>query len=124
MRAAVVLAALTAALAAAAPAAAAPHITVSPNPVDRNAEQTVRGHGWPVIEFCSRAVRLTVRFGQNQVTIGTARVRVSGRFRFTWSPMNANVPRGRWRLRARMPCESGDDGSPNPVIRSVPIRVR
>ena len=41
MRAPLALAALIAALATAAPAAAKPRITVSPNPVDRTAEQTV-----------------------------------------------------------------------------------
>jgi hypothetical protein len=124
MRAPLALAALIAALATADSAAAKPRITVSPNPVDRTAEQTVRGRGWPVIEFCSRNVRISVRSDQNAVTLGTKRVRRNGRFRFTWTPADENVGTGRWRLVARMRCESGDDGSPNPVRRSVRIRVR
>jgi hypothetical protein len=126
MRAAVLRVAVVAALAVAgaAPAAAAPRIGVSPNPVDRDGEQTVRGRGWPVIEFCSRTVRVSLRSAQNAVALGTTRVRRSGRFRFRWTPADENVGAGRWRLVARMRCETGDDGSPNPVRRSVRIRVR
>jgi hypothetical protein len=116
--------ALVATLALAAPAAAKPRISVSPNPVDHDRAQTVTGRGWPVIEFCQRTVRIRLRSAQNAVTLGTTRVRRSGRFSFTWTADDENVGAGRWRLIARMMCESGEDGSPNPVRRSVRVRVR
>ena len=115
---------VAACLAAAAPAAAAPRISVAPNPVDREQTQTVRGRGWPVIEFCKRRVRITLRSDQNAVRLGFAAVRSSGRFRFEWSPDAANVGAGEWRLVARLRCESGDDGSPVLVRRSERVRVR
>ena len=116
--------ALAALLAASAPAAAAPRITVSPRAVAHAATQTVKGRGWPVIEFCSRRVRLQLVSAQNRVPLGHVRVRVSGRFRFAWSPDAANVGApSRWRLVARMRCESGEDGSPNPVRVTRRIRV-
>jgi hypothetical protein len=124
MRPIIVLVAVTAALVLAAPAAAKPRISVSPNPVDHDQSQTVKGRGWPVIEFCKRTVRISLRSTQNAVTLGTAHVRRSGRFRFTWTADDENVGVGRWRLVARMKCESGEDGSPNPVRRSVRVRVR
>jgi hypothetical protein len=124
VRSTIVLLALAAALVLAAPAAAKPRVSVTPNPVDHDRAQTVTGRGWPVIEFCKRAVRISLRSAQNAVTLGTARVRRSGRFRFSWTADDENVGAGRWRLVARMMCESGSDGSPNPVRRSVRVRVR
>jgi hypothetical protein len=111
---------------ASSPASAAePRISsASPNPVDRNAEQTVRGRGWPVIEFCSRRVRISLRSDQNAVALGVLRVRTNGRFAFRWTPAEEDVGAGRWRLVARMRCESGDDGSPVIVRRERRIRVR
>lgn len=106
-------------------AAAEPRISVSPRAVDHDATQTVTGRGWPVIEFCSRVVRVRLVSDQNLVTLGRVRVRESGRFTFRWSPEAENVgARTSWRLVARMMCESGDDGSPNPVRVSKRIRVR
>jgi hypothetical protein len=124
MRPTIALLALAATLALAAPAGAKPRISVSPNPVDHDQTQTVKGRGWPVIEFCKRTVRISLRSAQNAVTLGTARVRRSGRFAFDWTADDENVGPGRWRLVARMKCESGEDGSPNPVRRSVRVRVR
>lgn len=46
-----------------------------------------------------------------------------GRFRFTWIPRRDEVGRGDWTLVARMRCESGQDGSPNPVRASTRIRI-
>jgi hypothetical protein len=115
---------IAACLAGASPALAAPRISVSPNPVDSEATQTVRGRGWPVNEFCSRRVRISLRSDQNAVRLGFARVRRSGRFRFEWSADASGVGAGRWRLVARLRCESGDDGSPVFVRRRVAIRVR
>jgi hypothetical protein len=100
-----------ASLAAPGTAAAAQTITVSPKTVARNAIQTVHGAGWPVIEFCSRTVRVSVRSAQNAVTIAQRHVGDNGRFTFRWIPKNKNVGRGDWTLVARMRCESGKDGS-------------
>ena len=106
------------------PAGAATTIGVSPATVDRDATQTVTGRGWPVIEFCERHVTVRLQSAQNRVRLGSARVRDSGRFRFRWTPDEANVGPGRWRLVVRMRCESGDDGSPVIRRRGADIRVR
>jgi hypothetical protein len=123
-----VLVALTGSLAAVAaapaPAGAAPRISVSPATVDRDETQTVRGRGWPVIEFCERRVVVKLKSDQNSARLGSARVRRSGRFRFEWNADDANVGSGRWRLVVRMTCESGEDGSPNLVRRRASIRIR
>jgi hypothetical protein len=124
MRWTVALLPLAASLVVAAPAAAAPRISASPKGVDRDAEQTVKGRGWPVIEFCRRRVRISLRSDQNAVRLGSTRVRANGRFTFRWTPEDRGVGPGRWRLRARMTCESGDDGSRVFVRRSMNIRVR
>jgi hypothetical protein len=104
-------------------APAAPRVTANPNPVPFGEKQTVKGRGWPVIEFCSRTVRLSLRSEQNMFRIGTDRVGLRGRFRFTWVPRRREVGRGDWTLVARMRCESGKDGSPNPVRATTPIRI-
>ena len=119
-----VLLALAGSLAAAAPAAAAPRISVSPTTVDRDETQTVKGRGWPVIEFCERRVVVKLKSAQNRVRLGSAHVRRSGRFRFEWNAEDANVGSGRWRLVVRMTCESGEDGSPNLVRRRADVRIR
>jgi hypothetical protein len=104
---------LAGAVAAAVPATAAGPQRISANPqtVKRNAIQTVHGRGWPVIEFCSRTVRVYVRSDQNSVAIAQRHISDEGRFGFRWIPKNRNVARGDWRLVARMRCESGKDGS-------------
>jgi len=121
-------AAIIASLAAAAGIAGAapgdPKITADPIRVDRTAVQTVRGRNWPVIEFCSRTVRVSVRSAQNSAPIAQRRVSDTGRFRFRWIPKNKNIGAGRWRLVARMRCESGKDGSTVFVRASTLIRVR
>jgi|SRR5215207_1364524 len=115
---------LAATLAAAAPAAAAPRISVTPDSVDRDETQVVKGRGWPVIEFCKRLVVVKLKSDQNRARLGSARVRLSGRFRFEWTAEDANVGSGRWRLVVRMRCESGKDGSAVFVRRARSIRVR
>jgi hypothetical protein len=107
------LALLTAVLALAVPAVAqaAQSISASPSTVRTNQIQTVRGKGWPVIEFCSRTVRVFVRSAQNSAPIAQRRVGPRGRFSFRWVPRNKNIGPGHWRLLARMRCESGKDGS-------------
>jgi hypothetical protein len=104
-------------------AAAKPRVTANPNPVAFGETLTVRGRGWPVIEFCSRTVRLSLRSDQNAFPIGTDRVGPRGRFRFTWVPRRSDVGRGDWTLVARMRCESGKDGSPVPVRATTPLRI-
>src|SRR5688500_13508874 len=51
-------------LAIAATAQAVQSITATPKTVKRTDTQTVHGRGWPVIEFCSRTVRVSVRSAQ------------------------------------------------------------
>jgi hypothetical protein len=127
VRPALVLPSLLAVLAAwamTAPAAQAdPRVIANPNPIPFGEKQTVEGRGWPVIEFCSRTVRLSLRSDQNAFRIGSDRVNTRGRFRFTWVPRRREVGRGDWTLVARMRCESGKDGSPNPVRATTPIRI-
>ena len=109
-------------LAGAAPAAS-PSISASPNPVHFGQKLTVTGKGWPVIEFCSRTVRLSLRSDQNAFHIGSTKVGSRGRLRFQWTPRRARVGAGRWLLRARMNCESGKDGSAVPVRASLQLRI-
>ena len=116
--------ALVGCLAAAAPAAARQSVSASPSPVHFGHTLVVKGKGWPVIEFCSRTVRLSLRSNQNAFRIGTVRVGDRGRFRFNWIPRRTKVGTGRWQLIARMRCESGKDGSPVPTRASVGIRIR
>jgi hypothetical protein len=117
---AVVLAVTTAFASA---AGAAQTITATPKSVDRADVQTVRGRGWPVIEFCSRTVRVSVRSAQNSAPIAQRHIRANGRFSFRWIPRNKNIGPGRWRLVARMRCESGKDGSTVVVRASTRITI-
>ena len=118
---AVVLAGIV--VAATATAQTGQSITASPKTVKRADVQTVRGRGWPVIEFCSRTIRVAVRSPQNLVPIAQRRVGTTGRFSFRWSPKNKNVGKGNWRLVARMRCESGKDGSTVFVRASTRITI-
>jgi hypothetical protein len=117
-------AAVIASLTTTAAAQAAHSITADPVRVDQTATQTVRGRDWPVIEFCSRTVRVFVVSAQNSAPIAQRRVTDTGRFRFRWIPANKNIGPGRWRLVARMRCESGKDGSTVFVRGTKLIRVR
>jgi len=119
---AVVIAGITAA-APAALAQGAPRISASPQTVKRTDIQTVRGRGWPVIEFCSRTIRVSVRSAQNAAPIAQRHIRDDGRFTFRWIPKNKNVGKGSWRLVVRMRCESGKDGSIFFVRASTQIRI-
>ena len=112
------------AVAAAAPIAdAAQTITATPKTVKRTDVQTVRGRGWPVIEFCSRTIRASVRSAQNSVPIAQRHIGDNGRFTFRWVPKNKNVGKGSWRLVVRMRCESGKDGSTVFVRASTRITI-
>jgi hypothetical protein len=117
-------AAVIVSLTTAAGAQAAHSITADPVRVDQTATQTVRGRDWPVIEFCSRTVRVFVVSAQNSAPIAQRRVSATGRFRFRWIPANKNIGPGPWCLVARMRCESGKDGSTVFVRGTTLIRVR
>lgn len=108
--------------AAAAPAQAAPSVSAAPKPIAFGEILTITGKGWPVIEFCSRTVRLSLRSPQNVFRIGTVRTRLDGRIRRRWIPRRSEVGAGQWRLVARMRCESGNDGSP--IIQRASTRLR
>jgi hypothetical protein len=126
MRASTALTAIgIAGIAAVAPAIAeaAQRITATPQTVKRADIQTVRGRGWPVIEFCSRTIRASVRSPQNSVPIAQRHIGDDGRFTFRWIPKNRNVGKGSWRLVVRMRCESGEDGSTFFVRASTRITV-
>jgi hypothetical protein len=112
-------------MAAVAPATAtaAQTISATPKTVNRTDIQTVRGRGWPVIEFCSRTVRVSVRSAQNAAPIAQRHIRDNGRFTFRWIPKNKNIGRGSWKLVARMRCESGKDGSTFFVKASTRITI-
>lgn len=104
-------------------ALAAQRIAASPKTVKRTAIQTVRGSGWPVIEFCSRTIRVSVRSAQNSAPIAQRHIRDTGRFTFRWIPKNKNIGRGDWTLVARMRCESGKDGSTHFVKATTQITI-
>lgn len=108
----------------AADAGAATTLSATPSPVRASAVVTIRGRGWPVIEFCQRRVTLTLRSAQNRVAIGTVGVGRGGGFRRAWRPSSRHVGAGAWTVVAKMRCESGDDGSPVPVVRRVALRIR
>jgi hypothetical protein len=113
------------AIAAAAPAGAlaAQTITATPKTVSRTEIQTVRGRGWPVIEFCSRTIRASVRSAQNAAPIAQRHIGDDGRFTFRWIPRNKNIGRGTWTLVVRMRCESGKDGSTHFVRATTRITI-
>lgn len=119
-----VLAALVATAAAApAVAAAKPRLTVTPSTVALGSPTVIAGRGWPVIEFCRRTVRLTLRSAQNAVPLAVMRIRDDGRFRYRWTPAPRRVGPGRWRVVARQRCESGKDGSTIWNVRSAKVRL-
>jgi hypothetical protein len=101
-----------------------PRVSATPGTVRFGHQQTISGHQWPVIEFCRKTVRLTLRSPQNSVGLGTARVRANGTFTKHWTPRRARVGAGRWQVEASLRCESGKDGSTIFTRRSVPVRIR
>jgi hypothetical protein len=111
-------------LASPAGAATAPTLSVSPNPVSFGQTLTARGKHWPVIEFCKRTVHVRLRSAQNAFEIGTAHVKASGRWLFDHKIRHSEVGAGHWTLVARLNCESGNDGSPNPVIRRRALTIQ
>lgn len=100
-----------------------PRLNATPDPVRLGRPLSISGHGWPVIEFCERRVRLSLRSPEKRVAIGSARVGPRGGFRRTFTPHPTVFSPGRWRLVARMRCESGRDGSAVPVVRALMLRI-
>ncbi|HEX2086501.1 MAG TPA: hypothetical protein VHF89_12515 [Solirubrobacteraceae bacterium] len=121
------LAALAAA-AAVAPAAAAaqadPSISVAPSTAALDERVTVRGRDFVVFESCARRVTVRLRSAQNEVRLGRARVRESGRVRFRFVARDHNVGPGRWRVVVSQRCESGRDGSRFFRRASARLRLR
>ena len=110
-------------LAPAAPAVGPPHLSVTPSTVHLGHQVTIKGSQWPVIEFCKRRVRLRLESSQNAVLIGFAHVKDDGRFTRHFTPKQGKVGTGKWRVVARLRCESGEDGSPNFITRRKRLRI-
>jgi hypothetical protein len=110
-------------LAPAAPAVGPPRLSVTPSTVHLGHQVTIKGREWPVIEFCKRSVRLRLESGQNAVLIGFAHIRDDGRFTRHFTPKKGKVGAGKWRVVARLRCESGEDGSPNFITRKKKLRI-
>jgi hypothetical protein len=107
----------------AAPAVGPPHLTVTPTTVHLGHQVTIKGSQWPVIEFCRRRVRLRLESAQNAVLIGFAHVKDNGRFTRHFTPRAGKIGAGKWRVVARLRCESGEDGSPNFITRKKQLRI-
>src|SRR5215212_2203603 len=118
---------LAAAAALAAPAGAAPagppFLKVTPNRIHLGETTAITGRQWPVIEFCKRRVRLRLESDQNAVLIGFTRINDNGRFSRNFTPKKGKIGAGRWRVVARLRCESGEDGSPNFITRKRKLRI-
>ena len=122
-----VLIPLAAAAAIAVPATAAsaapPFLKVTPKRIHLGETTTITGSQWPVIEFCKRRVRLRLESDQNAVLIGFTRIKDNGRFTRTFTPQQGQIGAGRWRVVARLRCESGEDGSANFITRKRKLRI-
>ena len=104
-------------------AAGPPFLKVTPNRIHLGDTTTIRGTQWPVIEFCKRRVRLRLESDQNAVLIGFTRIKDNGRFSRSFTPRKGKIGAGRWRVVARLRCESGEDGSPNFIVRRKTLRI-
>jgi hypothetical protein len=105
-------------------AAAPPNLKVTPNRIFLGETTTIKGSQWPVIEFCQRRVRLRLESDQNAVLIGFVRIKDNGRFSRRFQAKPNKIGPGRWRVVARLRCESGDDGSANFITRKRRLRIR
>jgi hypothetical protein len=110
-------------LAAPADAASPPFLKVTPNRIHLGDTTTIKGTQWPVIEFCKRRVRLRLESDQNAVLIGFSHIKDNGRFTRHFTPKKGKIGAGRWRVVARLRCESGEDGSANFVTRKRKLRI-
>jgi hypothetical protein len=110
--------ALAVALAFAVPAAASsPKVTLTPATGKAGTRTVVRGTGWAQIEFCRPRVVLAA----DDVVVGRAVLDGHGRFAVRWRI--PHFARGTHRVFATQHCESGKDGSPILVTRSVALHV-
>jgi hypothetical protein len=111
-------------LASAATASAGPpFLKVTPNRIHLGDTTTIKGTQWPVIEFCQRRVRLRLESGQNAVLIGFAHITDNGKFTRHFTPKKGKIGAGKWRVVARLRCESGEDGSANFITRRKVLRI-
>jgi hypothetical protein len=115
---------LSVAVAGAADAAPNPSMRVAPSEIAQGNSFTATGTHWPVIEFCEREIRFSLHSAQNAFRIGKAKVTRRGKFNFTYVVKASKVGKGKWTLQAKQRCESGNDGSPTPIIVSAPIKIR
>ena len=118
--------AAAAALAFAVPATAAAgprFLKVTPNRIHLGATTTIKGTQWPVIEFCKRRIRLRLESDQNAVLIGFTRIKDNGTFTRKFTPKKGKIGAGKWKVVARLRCESGDDGSANFITRKRSLRI-
>src|SRR6185503_12609239 len=106
-----------------APAAGPPILKATPRTVHLGDTVTIKGSQWPVIEFCRRTVRLRLESAQNAVLIGFSHVKDNGRFTRHFTPRTGKIGPGRWKVVARLRCESGQDGSPNFIVRRKALRI-
>ena len=104
-------------------AAGPPFLKVTPNRIHLGDTTTIRGTQWPVIEFCKRRVRLRLESAQNAVLIGFTRVRDNGTFSRHFTPKTGRIGAGKWKVVARLRCESGEDGSANFITRKRTLRL-
>jgi hypothetical protein len=112
------------AFAVAAPAAGGPpFLSLSQKTVHLDHAVTIKGSQWPVIEFCRRTVRLRLESAQNAVLIGFSHVKDNGRFTRHFTPRTGKIGPGKWKVVARLRCESGQDGSPNFIVRRKALRI-
>jgi hypothetical protein len=118
---------LVAAAAVAVPVSAAeaapPLLKVTPKRIHLGETTAITGSQWPVIEFCKRRVRLRLESDQNAVLIGFTRIKDNGRFSRSFTPRKGKIGAGRWRVVARLRCESGEDGSANFITRKRTLRI-
>jgi len=104
-------------------AAGPPFLKVTPNRIHLGDTTTIKGTEWPVIEFCKRRVRLRLETAQNAVLIGFTRVRDNGTFSRRFTPKKGKIGAGKWKVVARLRCESGEDGSANFITRKRTLRL-
>ena len=117
------VAALLVLTSSAAPAVGPPRLSVSPSTVHLGHQVTIKGREWPVIEFCKRNVRLRLETAQNAVLIGFAHISDAGRFTRHFTPRKGKIGAGKWRVVARLRCESGEDGSANFITRRKALKI-
>jgi hypothetical protein len=104
-------------------AAGPPFLKVTPNRIHLGDTTTIKGTQWPVIEFCKRRVRLRLESAQNAVLIGFTKIKVNGTFSRKFTPKKGKIGAGKWKVVARLRCESGEDGSANFITRKRTLRL-